>query len=168
MTDVLNEQNADAGTAEALRQRRVRRFSVLITLTLIVLCNAIILLSIWASGINLDGLFRTPDRFSPSRDVCLRYNWHKVSGVQQPVRLCYEWINLSDPTGNTHTFQEDTDIVLGADGKLHYEHGERVDSRLFVLLAFVGAVLALGMAVSKFLIARYRLRQEASSNTRPS
>lgn len=168
MPDTRNEQDADAGTAETLRQRRVRRFSVLITLTLIVLCNAIILLSIWASGINLDGLFRPPDRFSPSRDVCLRYNWHKVSGVQQPVRLCYEWINLSDPTGNTHTFQEDTDIVLGADGKLHFEQGGPVDARLLLLLAFVGTVLALGMAVSKFLIARYRLRLEASSDTRPS
>jgi hypothetical protein len=168
MPDTLNDQDTASSAAQALRQQRVRRFSVLTTLALIVLCNAIILLSIRASGINLDGLFRTPDRFSPSRDVCLRYNWHKVSGVQEPVRLCYEWINLSDPTGNTHTFQEDTDIVLGADGKLHYEHGERVDSRLFVLLAFVGTVLALGMALSKFLIARYRLRQEASSNTGPS
>lgn len=167
MTDTRNEQNADAGTAEALRQRRVRRFSVLITLTLIVLCNAIILLSIWASGINLDVLFHTPDRFSPSRDVCLRYNWHKVSGVQQPVQLCYEWINLSDPTGNTHTFQEDTDIVLGTDRKLHYEQGGRVDARLFVLLAFAGAVLALGMAMSKFLIARYRLQLETMSSTKP-
>jgi hypothetical protein len=168
MTDTRNEQDADAGTAEALRQRRVRRFSVLITLTLIVLCNAIILLSIWTSGINLDSLFHAPDRFNPNQDECVRYNWHKVSGVQQPVRLCYEWINLSDPTGNTHTFQEDTDIVLGADGKLHYEHGELVDARLLLLLTFVGTVLALGMAVSKFLIARYRLRLEASSNTRPS
>lgn len=167
MTDTRNEQTADAGTAEALRQRRMRRFSVLITLTLIVLCNAIILLSIWASGINLDGLFHTPDRFSPSRDVCLRYNWHKVSGVQQPVQLCYEWINLSDPTGNTHTFQEDTDIVLGADGKLHYEHGELVDARLLLLLAFVGTVLALGMAMSKFLIARYCLQLEAMRSTKP-
>lgn len=168
MTDTHNEQDADAGTAEALRLRRVRRFSVLITLTLIVLCNAIILLGIRASGINLDGLFRSPDHFSPSRDVCLRHNWHKVSGVQEPVRLCYEWINLSDPTGNTHTFQEDTDIVLGADGKLHYEDGGQVDSRLFVLLAFAGTVLALGMALSKFLIACYRLRLEASDNSRAS
>ena len=168
MADTRNEQDVDAGTAEALRQRRVRRFSVLTTLALIVLCNAIILLGIRASGINLDGLFRSPDRFSPSRDVCLRYNWHKVSGVQEPVRLCYEWINLSDPTGNTHTFQEDTDIVLGADGKLHYEDSGRVDSRLFVLLAFAGTVLALGMALSKFLIARYRLRLEAMSRTKPS
>ncbi|MSQ77969.1 MAG: hypothetical protein EXR97_05935 [Nitrospiraceae bacterium] len=167
MTDTRNEQDTDAGTAEALRQKRVRRFSVLITLALIVLCNAIILLSIWASGITLDSLFHAPDRFNPGRDECVRHNWHKVSGVQQPVRLCYEWINLSDPTGNTHTFQEDTDIVLGADGKLHYEQGGWVDARLFVLLAFAGTVLALGMALSKFLIARYRLRLEAMSRTKP-
>jgi hypothetical protein len=90
--------------------------------------------------------------------------------VQQPVRLCYEWINLSDPTGNTHTFQEDTDIVLGADGKLHYEQDGQVDARLFILLAFAGTVLALGMTLSKFLIARYRLRMESlvTKNRQPS
>lgn len=165
MADTLNEGDI---TAEALRQRRVRRFSILVTLALILACNAAILIGIWASGINLDGVFRAPDRFDPNRDECLRYNWHKVSGVQQPVRLCYEWINLSDPSGNTHTFQPDTDIVLGADGKLHYAQEEQVDSRLLLLLAFVGAVLAAGMALSRFLITRYRLRLEASSNARPS
>ena len=163
-TDALNERDA---TAEALRQRRVRRFSVLVTLALILLCNAVILLGIQVSGINLDTLFQAPDHFSPSRDVCLRYNWHKVSGVQQPVRLCYEWINFSDPTGNTHTFQDDVDVVLGTDGKLHYAQGEQVDSRLFLLLAFAGAMLAAGMALSKFLIARYRVRLETMGQPGP-
>ncbi len=161
MKDALNEQGT---VAEA--QRRLRRFSVLVTLVLILACNAIILFGIWASGINLDGLFRAPDRFDPNRHECLRYNWHKVSGVQQPVRLCYEWIDLSDPSGNTHTFQPDTDIVLGSDGKLHYAQEERVDSRLWLLLAFAGAVLAAGMAMSKLLITRYRTRQEAADGTR--
>jgi len=146
--------------AEALRQRRVRRFSVLITLTLIVICNAVILIGLWATGINVESLFQAPDFFSPSRDVCLRYTWHKVSGVQQPVRLCYEWINLSDPSGNTHTFPPDTEIVLGADGKLHYARGTEVDARVLLLLAFIGSVLAGGIALSKFLIARYRARLE--------
>jgi len=166
--DTLDEQETPAATAETLRHSRVRRFSVLVTLTLIAVCNAVILLGLMVSGINLDGLFRTPDRFDPNRDECLRYTWHKVSGVQQPVRLCYEWINHSDPSGNTHTFQPDTDIVLGADGKLRYAQGERVDSRLFLLLAFAGVVLAGGMALSRFLITRYRLRQEAPDSTAPS
>jgi hypothetical protein len=165
MTDALNERDA---AGEALRQRRLRRYSVLVTLALIVLCNTVILFGVWTSGVNLEGLYRTPDRFDPNRDECLRYNWRKVSGVQQPVRLCYEWINLSDPSGNTHTFQADTDIVLGADGKLHYAQEERVDSRLLLLLAFVGVVLAAGMAASKFLIARYRARLDAPGGTGPS
>ena len=155
MPEVFDEQDAAAE-----HQRRLRRFSVLVTLALILACNTAILLGIWTSGINLDGLFRASDRFDPNRSECLRYNWHKVSGVQQPVRLCYEWIDHSDPSGNTHTFQPDTEIVLGADGKLHYERGERVDGRLFVLLAFAGLVLAGGMALSKFLMARYRARLE--------
>lgn len=165
MTDAFNEREA---AGETQRQRRLRRYSVLVTLALIVMCNAVILFGVWTSGINLEGLFRTPDRFDPKRDECLRYNWRKVSGVQQPVRLCYEWINLSDPSGNTHTFQADTDIVLGADGKLHYAQEERVDSRLLLLLAFVGVVLAAGMAASKFLIARYRARLDAPGGTGPS
>lgn len=155
MTDAPHQQ---PGPAEALRQRRLRRFSVLVTLTLIVACNAVIFAGLWASGINVETLFRTPDLFNPGRDVCLRYNWRKVSGVPEPIRVCYEWINLSDPSGNTHTFQPDTDIVLGADGKLHYARGADVDARLPLLLAFIVAVLAGGIALSKFLIARYRMR----------
>ncbi len=153
MTDTPTEQDEAAE-----RQRCLRRFSMLVTLVLIVACNVVILFGIRASGINLDGLFQTPDRFDPKRDECLRYNWHKVSGVQQPVRLCYEWINHSDPSGNTHTFQPGTEIVLGADGKLHYAPEERVDSRLWLLLAFIGLVLAGGIALSRFLVGRYRAR----------
>lgn len=164
MTETLNEQDDAPRTP---RQRRVRRFTVLVTLMLILVCNAVILLGVRASGINLDLAWRTPDRFDPNRDECLRYTWHKVSGVQQPVRLCYEWINLSDPSGNTHTFQPGTEIVLGGDGKLHYARGERVDSRLWLLLAYAGVVLASGMALSKFLVTRYRLRQEALDRTEP-
>ena len=169
MTETPDEQDTASDAVQALRQQHVRHFSVLVTLTLILVCNGVILLGIWASGINLDGIFRTPDRFVPNRDECLRYNWHKVSGVPQPVRLCYEWINLSDPSGNTHTFQPDTEIVLGADGKLHYTQGEWVDARLWLLLAFACAVLAAGMAVSKCLIVRYRTRLESpSTRNRPS
>ena len=165
MTETLNEED-DAPQTPC--QRRVRRFTVLVTLTLIIVCNGVILLGVWASGINLDLAWRAPDRFDSYRDECLRYTWHKVSGVQQPVRLCYEWINLSDPSGNTHTFQPGTEIVLGGDGKLHYAQGERVDARLWLLLAFAGAVLAAGMALSRFLITRYRRRQEALDKTGPA
>jgi len=161
MTDTATEQvapvNPDGGT-----EARVRRFSLRLMAVMIMLCNVVMLAGIWASGVNLDTLFKTPDHFNQSRDVCLRYSWHKVAGVQQPVRLCYEWINLSDPSGNTHTFEADVEIVMGADGKLHYGQGGPVDTRLAVLLAFAGAVIILGIVVTRWLIGRYRRQIESA------
>jgi hypothetical protein len=151
-------QQAD-GT-DALHERRVRRFSILMTLTLIVVCNAVILLGLWASGLRVENLLGTDEFFSPKRDVCLRYMWQKVAGVQQPVQLCYEWINLSDPSGNTHTLPHDIEVVLGGDGKLHYARGQAMDPRLLLLLAFVASVLAGGIALSKALTAWYAARLE--------
>jgi hypothetical protein len=137
---------------------QLRRYTTVVTVGLILGCNAIVLLGIWGSGVNIESLFRTPDVFNPAKDICLRLSWHKVAGVEQPVRLCYEWINLSDPSGHTHTFQQDTEVVQGADGNLYFDHGLRADYRLFLFAAFVLAVLLGGVAAKRFLIARYRIR----------
>lgn len=143
---------------EELQAQLVRRYTYRVTAILIVLCNAILLLGVWVSGVNLDTLFTTPDRFNPAKDICLRLSWHKVGGVERPVQLCYEWINLSDPSGDTHKFQAETQVVKGADGKLYYDGGVRMDYRVFVLAAFVVAVVALGVTLKRYLIARYRGR----------
>jgi hypothetical protein len=137
---------------------RLRRYTVVVTSSLILICNAIFLLGIWGSGVNLETVLRTPDIFNPAQDICLRLSWHKVSGDRQPVRLCAEWINLSDPSGETHTFQRDTLVVKGADGNLYFDHGLRADYRFFVFIGSVVALVALGMAVKRRLIARYRVR----------
>src|SRR2546430_7800748 len=93
---------------EELQANRVRGYTYRVTAILIVLCNAVLLLGVWVSGVNLDTLFTTPDRFNTAKDICVRLSWHKVAGVERPVQLCYEWINLSDPSGDTHTFQAET------------------------------------------------------------
>ncbi|MGH7208599.1 MAG: hypothetical protein ACREIL_04355 [Nitrospiraceae bacterium] len=143
---------------EELQADRVRRYAYRVTAALIVLCNAVLLLGVWVSGVNLDTLFTTPDRFNPVKDICVRLSWHKVAGVERPVQLCYEWINLSDPSGDTHKFQAETQVVKGADGKLYFDDGVRMDYRVFILGAFVAAVVVLGIALKRSLIARYRGR----------
>jgi hypothetical protein len=141
---------------EHQKAERLRRYSVRVTIAMIILCNAVFLLGIWASGVNLDGLVKTPDLFNPVQDICLRLSWHKVSGDDQPVRLCAEWINLSDPSGNTHSFQKETEVVKGGDGKLYFNHGQQVDYRLFVFGGFVVAIFSLGVVVRRHLIRRYQ------------
>jgi hypothetical protein len=146
------------------RRLKVRRFAAWMTVLMILLCNTVFLLGIWGSGVNLDGLIRFPEIFNPKQDVCLRLTWHKVAGLEEPVRLCSEWIQLSDPSGQTHQFQKDTKVVQGADGKLYFDHGVRVDYHLFLFVAFVAAVVISGIVLKKYLIARYRLRLEMAGN----
>ncbi|HJU06052.1 MAG TPA: hypothetical protein VJ692_12950 [Nitrospiraceae bacterium] len=147
---------------------RLRRYSLIVTAAMIVLCNAIFLLGIWGSGVNLDELIRTPDLFNPLKDICLRLMWRKVEGEAQPIQLCSEWINLSDPSGNTHSFQKQTEVVKGGDGKLYFDHGVRVDYRLFLFAGFIIAIIIFGFALRRFLIRRYRRRLEAASGSTSS
>jgi hypothetical protein len=136
-----------------------------VTLGMMVLCNAIFLGGMWISGVKIDKLIRFPDVFNAAQDICLRFTWHQVEGDQQPVRLCAEWINLADPTGETHTFQKDTEVIKGGDGRLYYEYGSRVDYRVVVFGASVVAIIVFGIVLKRFLIRRYRIRlqQESSS-----
>ena len=99
-----------------------------VTLGMMVLCNAIFLGGdVDQRGQNRQAEDRFPDVFNAAQDICLRFTWHQVEGDQQLVRLCAEWIDLADPTGETHTFQKDTEVIKGGDGRLYYEYGSRVD-----------------------------------------
>jgi hypothetical protein len=138
--------------------RQLRRYTISVTVLLILACNSVFLLGIWGSGVNLDSVFRTPDIFNAAKDICLRQGWQKVAGMEKPIRLCSEWINLSDPSGETHKFQQDTAVVKGADGHLYFDRGLLADYRLFLFAGFVAALVAGGIAVKRYLIARYRAR----------
>ena len=52
---------------------------------MIVLCNTIVFVGLWASGINLDELVATPDVFNSKQDICLRLGWQPVTGATDPV-----------------------------------------------------------------------------------
>lgn len=144
------------------REEKVRRFATRMTIVVILVCNTVVLGGIRVSGLNLDRLILTPDVYNPQKDVCVRSGWQRVAGVDKPVRLCSEWINLSDPSGETHTFQRETTVVQGADGKLYFDHGPRVDYRLLLLGVFVLLVIGVGIWLNRALIARYRLRLEVA------
>lgn len=145
------------------RAGKIRRFSSWMTILMILACNAIFLLGIWWSGVNLDRLVRMPDTFNPKEDVCLRLGWQKVIGSSELVRLCQEWIRLSDPSGATHQFQRETEVKQDAQGRLYFDHGALVDYRLFALVLFIACVVIFGTIMKRFLVGRYRIRLEAAA-----
>jgi hypothetical protein len=145
------------------RARKVRRFAIGVSLAMMVFCNAIVLVGLWASGINLDELAATPDVFNSKQDICLRLGWQSVTGVADPVRLCSEWINLSDPSGKTHQIQREIKLWQGPDGQYYVDRGIYADYRLLILAFCVVAVIAFGLAVKWYLVSRYRLRLESAA-----
>jgi hypothetical protein len=146
------------------RARKVRRFTIGVSLALIVLCNAIMLAGLWASGINLDELATPPDVFNSKQDICIRLGWHSVPGAVDPISLCSEWINLSDPSGKTHQIQREIKLRHGPDGQYYVDRGGHADYRLVILMLFVVAVIASGLVAKWYLVGRYRLRLESAAS----
>jgi len=148
---------------EASRQARVRRFTIGVTVVLILVCNGLFLLGMWASGVNLDELVRMPDQFNPQSDVCLRLSWQRLAGAADPIRLCSEWIDLSDPTGTPHVLDTHTTVRQGPDGRYYVDRGIRADYRLAGVVGFVAAIMAFGMLTRRYLVNRYQLQLELAA-----
>jgi hypothetical protein len=160
LMDVETTATGDAESRKAL----VRRFARVVSLVMIVLCNAIVLIGLWASGMNLDELAATPDVFNSKQDICLRLDWQPVTGAPEPVRLCSEWINLSDPSGKTHQLQREIKFRQGPDGQYYIDRGGQADYRLLISVLAVVAVMAFGLVAKWYLVGRYRLRLESAAD----
>ena len=158
-TAALSQPTSD----DQRRARKVRRFTFGVSLAMMILCNAIVLVGLWASGINLDELAATPDVFNSKQDICLRLGWKSVAGAADPVRLCSEWINLSDPSGKTHQIQREIKLQQGPDGQYYVDRGIHADYRLLILMLFVVAVIAFGLVAKWYLVGRYRQRLESAA-----
>jgi hypothetical protein len=156
-------EQTEAEAAAELRAKKVRRFASGISVVMMVLCNAVFLFGIWVTGVNFERLVRTPDKYDSTHDICLRLAYQHIPGADNPVQFCSEWLNLSDETGKTHTFQKETEIKQGADGKFYFDYGPLVDYRLFAVGAFVAGIIACGIRVTRYLVNRYRVRLEAAA-----
>ena len=148
---------------EASQNARVRRFNSGVTWVVIVLCHVVVAVGVWVSGVNLDKLLKTPDRFNPTSDVCLRLTWERLFGAPDPVRLCSEWIKLSDPTGKPHLLDKEMEVRQGADGRYYPDRAIRADYRLMAFVGFVAAVIISGVVMRRYLVSRYRLQLELAA-----
>ena len=110
------------------------------------------------SGVDLDMALSKPEFYDPQNGYCVRVAFAQVVGVDERVRICSEWLDFSDPSGNTHRIREGAGLAMGADGQLHYETRREEDYRLMALVLYVFAVIGSGMWAKRYLISRYQLQ----------
>ena len=144
---------------KGLSQRtRLRWFARGVTLFLIIVCNALLLGGLWMSGVDLDIALSDPELYDPKKGYCVRVGLAEVVGVDGPLQICTEWLELSDPSGNTHQIREGLGLEMGADGQLYYQSRQWENFRFLGLVMFVIVVIVSGMWVKRYLITRYQLQ----------
>jgi hypothetical protein len=137
---------------------KLRWFSSGVTIFLIIICNALLLGGLWISGVDLDIALTKPELYDPTNGYCIRVGFAEVAGVNGPIQVCTEWLELSDPSGNTHHIREGRGLAMGADGNLYYQAHQEDQFRLIALVMFVIGVIGSGMWAKGYLISRYQVQ----------
>ncbi|GJL64046.1 MAG: hypothetical protein NPIRA04_27000 [Nitrospirales bacterium] len=140
------------------RDRRLLWFTRGVTVALILVCNGLMVLGWWMSGVNLDVALSKPEIYDVSSNYCVKVRLMEVVGVDRPMKVCTEWLDLADPSGKTHTIREGQALTVGVNGTLHYEEQRNEDYRLIGLVLFVMVVIGAGMWAKQYVIARYARR----------
>jgi hypothetical protein len=135
--------------------RRVRRFTLVVTGALIIGCNALLLAGLWVSGVDLETALSKPELYDPANGHCVRVVWSKIAGTDGLVKVCTEWLDFSDISGETHVLPEGKTLAIGPDGNLYFSGSAADNYRLIALMIFAIVVMASGMWMKRVLIAKY-------------
>jgi len=145
----------------AEESRRVKRFTTIVTIGLIFGCNALLLLGLWVSGVDLEATLAKPELYDPSNGHCIGVQWAKVAGAEGLVKVCTEWIDFSDMSGQTHSLPPGRILAMGADGNLYFSGQSGENYRLIALMIFAIVVMMSGIWIKRRLIANYHLRLQS-------
>jgi hypothetical protein len=81
--------------------------------------------------------------------------WSKIAGTDGLVKVCTEWLDFSDISGETHVLPEGKTLAIGPDGNLYFSGSAADNYRLIALMIFAIVVMASGMWMKRVLIAKY-------------
>lgn len=129
-----------------------------ITLVLIVTCNLILLGALWVSGLDLDFVLTNAELYDPRGGHCVRVAWAEVSGTEGLVRVCSEWLDVTDPTGQVHSLRPGEPLAVDGEGNLYYENARKAEPLLLGLMIFAAVVICLGTWSKRCLLTWYEMR----------
>jgi hypothetical protein len=143
--------------AERRRYLKIERYRYR-TLWMIMLgCSAVFLGGIRLANVDMETLLDRQEKFKPEESHCIETGWLKAAEEEQLVRVCKQWVNLSDPTGRMHRLG-DAELVKRPDGNYEIQYKERINYRLLAMIGFVLSISFIGHWLHSYLIGRYRTK----------
>ena len=124
-------------------------------MSLIVVCNLVLLTALWVSGLDLDFVLTNSELYDPKAGHCVGVAWAEVTGVEGPIRVCSEWLDTTDPTGRIHTLRPGEPLAMSDEGNLYYANARDAEHWVLGLLLFAAAVIYLGMRTKRVLLTWY-------------
>ncbi len=120
------------------------------------------------AGVDLNELESRGRYFKPDRHICLKTDWLETTvGDKDRAQFCMEWIDPSDPSGNTHQLiMTDLVIVKDKDGKIHTQHKRGVNYYLIGTILYMAVLIVIGKQVQKQLIEKRRARLGLAAMTK--
>ena len=141
--------------------RRLQRFTRIVTIGLILGCNALLLLGLWVSDVDLETTLAKPELYDPANGDCVGVQWTKVAGAEGLVKVCTEWLDFSDISGQTHSLVPGKALAMDVDGNLYFPGQSAENYRLIALMIFAIVVMACGMWAKRQLIAKYQIHLQS-------
>ena len=153
----LDSENVDEH-ARRLLELRIYRHRVMIGVALG--CSVLFLGGLRLTGTDLNNFLPTGSRvFSEKSHVCLKTQTVPAPDGGEQFKVCTEWIDLTDTTGQIHTMKlEDLQIRPKPNGGYQANLKRAINYRLIVLVAFLGVIIFTGMRVQRVLINRFKRR----------
>ena len=143
--------------ADRQRYLKVERYRYRTLWLIMVGCSAVFLGGIWLTDVDMETLVERQEKFKPEESHCIRTGWLRSAQEEQLVRVCNEWVNLSDPTGRVHLLKG-AELVKQPDGSYEVQYKERINYRLLAMIGFVISISFIGHRLHSYLIERYRTK----------
>jgi len=112
------------------------------------------------TGVDLDEMESRGRYFKADRHICLQTAWLETTeGEKGYVQFCTEWLDPSDPSGNTHKLvRADLVIIKDKDGKIRTHHKRGINYPLIGTILYLAVLIVIGKQIQKKLIEKRRAR----------
>lgn len=157
MEDYSDSQSVHNGEFDRKkREHRIYRHRV--TGVIILACSLFFLSGLWISHVDLDSLVWREGMFNSKRHICLRMDWlNTTQGQADRVRLCTEWIDLSDLSGETHrVVLKRLEVIKGSDGQIRAYLRRGINFQLVAVSVFLVFIIVGGRWAQQLLIHRHK------------